>query len=149
MKIPTTDTQKILDAVLGLQASVSRLETRMDGLDSRQDEMIEVIQSFATDVDGRFTQIDQRFTQIDQRFDRVDERLDHIEKEQTRMRSVMVDKDYLDRKFLDFKADIFSVFRKGDQRVNTLVSTLKRKRTLTGKEADDILARPAFVPSRP
>ena len=92
-----------------------------------KDEMIEMMQTYSETVENRFT---------------------GIEKEQARMRSVMVDKDYFDWKLADFKGDIIAALKKGDQRVNTLVSTLKRKRTITAKEADTVLARPAFVPGR-
>jgi len=167
--MPKSDTQKILDAILGLDHRIGGLDhrigdldhrilgldqrigglgSRIDRLESRQDETLEMLHAFAEGVEERFASIDQRFNKVDQRFDKMDERFDRFEKEQTRMRAVMVTKDDLDRKFFNVKGDIIAALQRGDRRVNTLVGTLKRKRTLTTKEASDVLSHPAFIPSR-
>jgi hypothetical protein len=59
-------------------------------------EILEVMNTFATSIDKRLTS---------------------IEREQIRMRAVMVTKDYLDSKLADQYSDLVRVMRKEDEKV--------------------------------
>lgn len=58
-------------------------------------------------MDQRFEQMDQRFEQVDQRFEQMDQRFERVEREQTRLRTDVVNQ--MDRVLLEiqtFKDDM-------------------------------------------
>ncbi len=74
-----------------IRAEMGKLSAK---LDSNHQESMEAVQGLAQ--------------HMDERFDAVDQRLTSVEREQSRMRAVVVTKDYLDDKLADLKHEMRS-----------------------------------------
>lgn len=75
-----------LDSRMGaLDSQMGALDSRVSSVEVSNQEILETMNTFASSVDSRFI---------------------NLEKEQTRMRSVMVTKDYLDDKLAKFHSEI-------------------------------------------
>jgi len=86
-------------------------------------DIIEVIQVFATHVDGRFDGIEQRLTKVE---------------------ATMVTKDYLDDKLADLRGDLTILMRKEDTKVKTLVGILYKRGIINEEDTKHILSMEPF-----
>jgi len=107
-------------------------------------DLLNIVKNGFDSMDERFNSMDKRFNSMDERFNRVDGRLDNLEKETTRMRSVMVTKDYLDDKLSDLKGDLTILMRKEDTKLKTLVEILRTKKIINEKDKDKIFSLEPF-----
>jgi len=105
----------------------------MDNQSNNQD-VLEAISEFSTQVDGKFKNIDEKFKNIDERFDRI---------ESTMVTKVYLE-DKLNEKFADLRGDLVVLTRKEDTKLNTTVSLLAEKHVFTNDEAKNILAMEPF-----
>lgn len=95
--------------------------------------IIEAINIFANNVDGRFENMERRFEQIDKRFDGLELRI-------TRVEATMVTKSYLDDKLADLKGDMIGIIKKEDDKVNALTHAAWSNKAIKDSEAKRILS---------
>jgi len=93
-------------------------------------EILQAINAFSSDVDKKFGGIDKKFEGIDKKINKI--------------QSLMVTKDYLDEKFSDFRGDLVVLMRKEDVKLNKLVDILEGKKIITNKEAQAVLSMEPF-----
>ncbi|MFZ6015138.1 MAG: hypothetical protein ACOYUZ_02160 [Patescibacteria group bacterium] len=62
----------------------------------------------------------------------------------TRVEANMVTKAYLDDKLADMRGDLTAYDRQQDKKVDFLTRTLERKKVLTGKESETVVAMSPF-----
>jgi hypothetical protein len=108
-------------------------------------ELLSVLNDAFGKIDERFEKIDERFDKMDKRFDRIEQRLDILEKEVTRIGAVMVDKDYLDRKLADMRADIGSLIRKEDYQIAAFIDKMAEKKFINENESHELKIMGPFV----
>lgn len=97
-------------------------------------DVIEVLNTFSSNVDQRFDVIDQRFEGVDKRFDALEsdiahikERLRYVENEVRALGSQMVTKQYLDAKI----DELLAVQQKDSLFKRTLVLMLEQSNVLS------------------
>ena len=93
------------------------LETLVKEGQSTLQDLMEVINNFATRVQGEFTEIHTDIANI-----------------KGQLATRVVTKDYLDEKLLDLKGELFSRTKKEDRQFTTLVNILTTKKILTKTE---------------
>ncbi len=119
--IPTT--QDILDALQLFSGQMDKLfghiELRLDGIEKRLDNVERRLDS----VEKRLDSVEKRLDSVERRLDSVERRLDQLERRIAKIEATMVTKDYLDAKFVDFKADfkneLAESIRQGEKRIAT------------------------------
>jgi len=94
-------------------------------------EILEAIHSFSTEVDKRFNNLEKD--------------VNSLTKDVNYLKSQMVTKDYLDDKLIDLKGDLVVLMRKEDAKVKRLVEILTKKNILTEKDAQEIIAMEPFA----
>jgi hypothetical protein len=87
-------------------------------------EILEAINKFSTDVDEKFNKIDKRFDKIE---------------------AVMVTKDYLDEKSADLRGDLVVIMRKEDAKVKKLVDILLKRKIISETEGNEIFTMEPFA----
>jgi hypothetical protein len=102
-------------------------DVRMKKEPTNQD-ILDVLQSFAGSVDGRFSAIDIKFTQIDKRFEQIDKRFEQIDRRLDRIEATMVTKEYLDDKLFEVRGEIVSLGRRQDRKMEIVVSELVKRK---------------------
>jgi len=105
----------------------------MNNQEPTNSEILEAINNFATNTEGRFQGVENNFQDMEGRFK-------GIEKEITAIKATMVTKDYLDDKLSDLKGDLVVLMRKEDAKLCGLVDLLKNKKVISEEEAKNILA---------
>ena|SRR3989338_5539156 len=100
-------------------------------------DILEAINNFSTDVDRRFDGIDKRFVGIDKRFEKIEGDISTI-------KSTMVTKDYLDDKLADLRGDLVVMMRKEDTKVRMLIDILHEKKLLNEQDRNRILSMEPF-----
>jgi hypothetical protein len=71
------------------------------------------------------------FDEVNQRFDKIEGRLSNVE-------SQMVTKSYLDDKLADLEGGVISKLRKEDEKVNRIISLLKKHKVVPPAELEDL-----------
>jgi DNA anti-recombination protein RmuC len=145
-----------------LTSKIGSLDSKIDGVEKslnvkidsvakdthqRIDDVIEIMNVFASNVDQRFEKVDQRFDTVDQRFEKVDQRFDTVDQrfEKVDQRfDTMVTKNYLDNTISDLRADLVLLTRKGNFKFSVLVEDLVETGSLSRKAAKQILALEPF-----
>lgn len=98
------------------------------------------VNKLSDDIEQRFTGVDQKFIGIDQRLDNLEQKVDRLEQKVGNVEGIintqMVTKDYLDRKFAEFRLEETPKH----QRVNKLTDILQRKKILTLADTKIILS---------
>jgi hypothetical protein len=109
-------------------------------------DILDVLQSFAGSVDDRFAKIDKKFEQIDKRFEQIDasfEQIDsrfvQIDKRFDRIEATMVTKEYLDDKLFEVRGEIVNLGRKQDRKMEIVVSELVKRKIFDDATAHRIL----------
>lgn len=92
------------------------------------DDLSQVIQAFATNVDKRFDAVDARFEAVDRRFDRIEDRLLHLEKGQ---RELLERVERIEDTLLNMTSDIRDV-------LDRIFKLEKRFPSLTEAEVRDL-----------
>jgi len=117
-------------------------------------DILEAINSYATNTDrrlerieGRLDGIDGRLDKVEGRLDGIDGRLDKVEGRLTRVESQMVTKEYLDDKLADLKGDILTILRKEDRRVTALVEIMQKKNILNAEEVKYLETMQPLIPT--
>jgi hypothetical protein len=105
--------------------------------DTQHNEVLAALSRLATDVSGRFDLVDERFAV-------VDDGLASLRKDVTALRSSCVTKGYLDQQLLDVRADLGTLVRKADLKVNALVDVLHCRQALTDADRTELLAMGPF-----
>jgi uncharacterized protein YydD (DUF2326 family) len=111
-------------------------------------DILDVLQSFAGSVDARFDQVDERFEQIESTMvtkDYVDKRFEQVDKRFAKIESTMVTKEYLDDKISDLRGDLVGLVRKEDDKVVAVIDALAKKRLLDGVTTKNILAMEPYA----
>jgi uncharacterized protein YoxC len=106
-------------------------------IDQKTDDILDTMNTFATDVENRFQTIDQRFQGIEKR-------LQNVETDTQSMKSQMVTKDYLDNKLADLRGDLVLLTRKEDKKVTAVVEMLYDKKILSKAERKEIFGLDPF-----
>ena len=98
--------------------------------EATKQEILNAINTFAGDMEGRFEKIDKRFKKIDRRFDKIE--------------GQMVTKDYLDEKLANLRSDLVLLTRKEDTKVTTLIDTLGQRKAITEQDRKYLMALEPF-----
>ena len=101
-------------------------------------DILEAINSFATNTE-------QRFQKLETRFDTLETRFDKLETKVIAMKATMVTKDYLDEKLAGVQGHLISVIRKEDHRLTSLIKIFAQKDMLTEKEVVTLDAQKPLV----
>ncbi len=101
-------------------------------------EILEAINKFSTEVDKKFTKIDERFDGVDEKFNGINKKLGWVE-------SNMVTKDYLDEKLADLRGDLVVLIRKEDNKVKKLVDILQKRDIISEDESREIFTMEPFA----
>ena len=91
------------------------------------------VNKLSDDIDQRFTGVDQRLDNLEQKVDSLERRVGNVE---GIINTQMVTKDYLDRKFAEFRLEETPKH----QRVNKLTNILQQKKILTLADTKIILS---------
>jgi len=94
-------------------------------------EILEAVNKFSTEVD-------KKFSKIDKRFDGIDEKLGWMEFN-------IVTKDYLDDKLADLRGDLVVLIRKADNKVKKLVDILQKRNIISETESKEIFTMEPFA----
>lgn len=86
-------------------------------------EILEAISAFSTEVDKQFLQIKGEFGSV---------------------KDSMVTKDYLDTKLLDLRGDIISVIKTEDVKVAKLIEILQKRNVISPEDVKAILSMAPF-----
>jgi len=103
--------------------SIARLEKKIDSTNEVVNELVEVVNAYATDIDKRF---------------------DGVENDTAWIRSNMATKDYLDRKIADIKGDLVAKIREEDKKLGATVETLAEKKVISEDDKKNILSMEPF-----
>jgi hypothetical protein len=112
--------KKIDEKVGGLE---KKIDEKVGGLAEIVNELVEVVNDYATDIDKRF---------------------DSVENNISWMKSNMVTKDYLDRKMADMKGDLVAMIRDEDKKLGITVETLAEKKVISKDDEKRILSMEPF-----
>ena len=105
------------------EPTIKDVLTKVGGIQTTLDEVLEAVGSFSNAVNTRFNQVDDRFTKIE---------------------ANMVTKEYLDQKLGNVKADLTDLIRKEDKKLVAFVELHKVKKVITEEEAGLILSLEPF-----
>jgi predicted nucleic acid-binding Zn-ribbon protein len=111
------------------------------------DRRLEKIECRLDGIDNRLDGIDNRLDGIDNRLDGIDNRLDGMNSRLMRVESQMVTKEYLDDKLADLKGDILTILRKEDRRVTALVEIMQKKNLLSVEEVKFLETMQPLIPT--
>ncbi|MCX6745491.1 MAG: hypothetical protein NTX00_00560 [Candidatus Parcubacteria bacterium] len=78
------------------------------------------------------------FDDVYQRFDGIENRFEGVETRLNRIESQMVTKSYLDDKLADLEGGVISKLRKEDEKVNRIISLLKKHKVVPQADLDDL-----------
>jgi len=104
-----------------------------NGSEPTNQDILEAINSYATNTDRQL--------------ERIEGRLDGVESRLTRVESQMVTKEYLDDKLADLKGDILTILRKEDRRVTALVEIMQKKNLLNAEEVKYLETMQPLIPT--
>ncbi|PIQ79608.1 hypothetical protein COT99_04315 [Candidatus Falkowbacteria bacterium CG10_big_fil_rev_8_21_14_0_10_43_10] len=102
----------------------------MSGQEATNNEILEAINTFATNTEKRFQGLEQKVGGLEQKI--------------TKVEATMVTKDYLDDKLSDLKGDLVVLMRKEDSKLCTLVDLLKNKKIISEAEVKGVLNMQPF-----
>jgi len=108
--------KKLEKTVDGHTESFTRLEKKIDNTNEVVNELVEVVNDYATNTDRR---------------------LDKIE-------ATMVTRDYLDRKMANMKGDLVAMIRDEDKKLGITVETLAEKKVISKDDEKRILSMEPF-----
>ncbi len=106
--------KQVIDRFDGVDARLDGVDARLDGVDARFDKVdarFDGIDKQFVGVNARLGALEtsnQEILEVTNSYANVvDERLGRLEREQTRMSATMVTKDYLDDKLANLRSDIY------------------------------------------
>ncbi len=115
-------------------------------------DILEAVNSFATNVETRFQSLEERVGGVETRLGGLETRLGGVETRlgglETRVGGIenkMVTKDYLDEKLYDLRGDLISLTRKEDAKLGTLVRILEKRKVINQNEARQIRELETFT----
>ncbi|MBI2645160.1 hypothetical protein HYW94_03255 [Candidatus Uhrbacteria bacterium] len=135
------------------------MQEEKNELEPTNHDILEAINSYATNTDRRLEKIEVRLDTMDGRLDTMDGRLDTMDGRLTRVESQMVTKeylderlgkfrsditDYMDKRLLDLKGDLVVIMKSEDRKLSALVELLVHKSILTTSEARSIARMEPF-----
>jgi len=80
----------------------------MENNDATINDVLEAVNDMSAKMDDRFDKVEGRLDKVEGRLDKVEGRLDNLEVDIKYVKSNIVTKDYLDRKFQEHKEDYHS-----------------------------------------
>ncbi len=95
-------------------------------------------------VNNSFTRMEERFAEVKSDISSMKSDISDLKSDVHELNTTMVTKDYLDRKVQEFKDESTIKLRKENEKVATIVRTLREKTIFSNTEAQGILAMEPF-----
>lgn len=96
------------------------------------------IDDFATKtIKPSFDEVFCRLDKVENRLNKVENRLDKVEDKLDKVEGTVLnlpDKDYLDKKLADLRADLIIKFRQQEEKINFLIEILKKRKLINQNE---------------
>ena len=106
-------------------------------------DILETINTFASDVQEKFSKIDGQFSKIDGQFSKVDDQFSQIKKDLASTELKMI--DFMDDKFANLEGVVTVRQRKQDNKVNRILDALERFELLPKDEVEAIRSIQIFT----
>lgn len=116
----------------------------MDNQPTNQ-EILEAINDFASHVEGEFSGVKSEISEIKSFMVTKDKLRVEFAKLETRMVSKGFFLDTLNEKFADFRGELVTLLRKGDNKLGALAGKLLKHKVLPTKAVQEILAMEPFT----
>ena len=110
----------------------------MENSHIKNDKLFTKVNELTTTVDNLANAVKDGFDGVDKRFNAIDSRLDSMDGRLIKVESIMVDKDYLDKKLGQMEGRTVIRQRKQDQKTNQLINALLGRDAISKSEAESI-----------